>query len=548
MTAYYCDLAQPYADSANVGDTTGNPHKGVGGLLAAIYGIGTADKLAAGDILYVKGSGSIQLVLRVGYDGSGGGQEAPGAAVTFTAGGVTVATGTLVYDDNDGLGAGELYLEITSGWPFDNDTTNLGGGHTVLGGAAVTPHCVPISTTWPENNLLACNSGTTAAEIAIVGVDSDWSIPAPADYTDRANATLNANNEQIPDVVLVTGGKDITAWSRGDLVSDDGAGGTDWAGYVLEVNKGGTAKIWVRLTLGQVENVDSGDTMTNETAADSTTLAADADAVDLAQCVNVIQRSVADGWRLANMTLQGASAVGVTAGSSAVDRWCFDHVHITTCGSHGIDGYRDGYPTFLFCEIDTCGGAGLYFSGAYAVIVGCIFHDMTSYGVYTYYHSTIYRCLFYDNGNDDIFMAYANLHVIGNTFDGNTGGSGVFVNTNISDLRAIWNRFTRANQYGIEQNSAGFFSNRQDHNLTYLNGVAATKNIAAGPNNIAAAADGYTNRAGKNYTLTSSAEGRRVLKALNSLNTLYMTMGQPPTDTGGGGGGGGSLVDGGLVR
>lgn len=193
MTARYCDFGLDFANPANVGDATGTPAQGPGGFQSMIEGWGLHDALAAGDILYAKGTGDLSKLVKITVD--------------------VDKTGTWVISDvvqnfNDGGGAsgddwvGELvFIDATTVWVQINDASSDIDLVDIADGIDNTTQTEQI----PGANMTAvvcpgiqCDNaaGALGNRIKVIGVNSSWvedGTQAKLDALGKATNCLQVN-------------------------------------------------------------------------------------------------------------------------------------------------------------------------------------------------------------------------------------------------------------------------------------------------------------------------------------------------------------------
>ena len=171
------------------------------------------------------------------------------------------------------------------------------------------------------------------------------------------------------------------------------------------------------------------------------------------------------------------------------------------------------------CYIADNGGAGMQTSYTRIIVVDSIIHNNGAQG------------LFYVNGEGHLIAR--------NVIDGNAG-NGVEINggNNGQITLIMWNRITNNGGWGFDLDDQYCMG---DYNAFYNNtsGEITNTGYYDGTNDVTLTGDGYTNRAGDDFSLTDSAEARRteiLIGATGAPTTGYITNGITPTDSGGGGG------------
>ena len=168
---YYCDLDTAFADQTGV-DNTGNEYYGVGGLLAAFIGYGNATALAAGETLYVKGTGNLTRLVKVTVNVDKSGTWAIGDDLqNYNSGGGAAGddwAGLLVFID-----ATTLWIELDSGGDVDTVDTADGVDNITqtdnIPGANMTAASAP-------GMQVKTSGGSPSADtlLKVVGVNGSW--------------------------------------------------------------------------------------------------------------------------------------------------------------------------------------------------------------------------------------------------------------------------------------------------------------------------------------------------------------------------------------
>jgi hypothetical protein len=222
------------------------------------------------------------------------------------------------------------------------------------------------------------------------------------------------------------------------------------------------------------------------------------------------------------------SCIYVASGDYAM--W-LDHCLLKNAPNYGIRiaaGYFSGEITFcVFMGSYT----GFYYSGSNEpLFVGFSkFLNHTKQGFQSNGKVTLYRNIFHNNGDDDYANSGQPNYVIGNTFDGNTTGSAIKTTASY-DFSSVLNRFTNANQYGLECTAAN--GNLSLFDCFNNNAVGEATNMTLN-SSISMAGTGYTAIGSNDFTLTSTAEGRAIVRAMDwdlvtPYNNTYETAGLSP--------------------
>lgn len=174
MANRYCYLEDDFTNPVNVGDTSGNPASGMGGLKSMIEGWGNHDVLVPGDILYLKGTGAAEKFVKIVVDVDKTGTWVIGDDVEnhIDAGNGGRSngdawTGFLVYID-----AITVWVQIENASGDVDDVNDDDGIYNdtqaeEIAGANMTSHSAP--------GAELTGSGTDGSPIQFIGVDSSWS-------------------------------------------------------------------------------------------------------------------------------------------------------------------------------------------------------------------------------------------------------------------------------------------------------------------------------------------------------------------------------------
>ena len=178
---YYCDLGQDYVPATGL-DSGANCHKGVGGLWDAIHGASSAMSLAAGETLYLKGTGTLSRLTVVTTTSDHSATWEEGDAVESDGGGSADWSGVII----DATAANVVIIELVSGKSASDMTIPDGIKNTTAAESDTTP-AVGYQALKADKN-----AGSAAAGyIHIIGVDASW-----ADVGGTTRAVLDADSKQ----------------------------------------------------------------------------------------------------------------------------------------------------------------------------------------------------------------------------------------------------------------------------------------------------------------------------------------------------------------
>jgi len=148
------------------------------------------------------------------------------------------------------------------------------------------------------------------------------------------------------------------------------------------------------------------------------------------------------------------------------------------------------------------------------------------------------NCIFHANSDDDISSTGASpIIILGNIFNGNIGGSCLKLADASVASWIYFNKFTSANQYGIEVVAASDCSNVEDYNYFFGNGQGARLNCDTGANSVNGADAGVVSVALDDFRTNLATLLRRIplnldwdLATASQRNICYPTAGLPPDD------------------
>lgn len=185
--------------------------------------------------------------------------------------------------------------------------------------------------------------------------------------------------------------------------------------------------------------------------------------------------------------------------TSTTGGYCTDASHsylrATQMSSDGFGGNNTPSALFVNCVADNCGNIGFHD----VMAVNCVAHDNGSHGFFLDTFTRNIRCLSYDNGGRGFSNDDEQGHCIDCTADGNTS-DGFFLQRTSSATRCI---ATNNGGYGFDGNNSIVLSCKTYNNTS---GSYDTADDVAGVYNIEnLSSDPYTNRAGKDFSVTSGS-------------------------------------------
>ena len=197
---YYCDLGNGTFANATGLDHTGNEYTGPAGLQAAIRGTGNATALAAGEILYLKGTGDLSRLVLLDCNAVDVSAWAPGNVVRNKDGAGDDWTGVVVQANDDpvgGLGADDLVLVwLDTGKTETNINLADGIENTTLAESAD-----PLAAKSTPGIKFDGNSGDgTSGRIRIEGTNTSWVTGVGLAY----QAVLDGNSKTVACITTTT--------------------------------------------------------------------------------------------------------------------------------------------------------------------------------------------------------------------------------------------------------------------------------------------------------------------------------------------------------
>lgn len=333
MTDYYCDLDVPIFVDTN-GEDHNNAYTGAAGLQAAIRGTGAATALAAGDTLYVKGSGACGLDrlvwLDCGKDVSG---WSVGDVVRDNGGGSTW-TGWIA---ETSYGANNDQILVWLLGLNEDDVVLADGIENVT--AADTATLDDKDTKGIE---LDTASGASGSPITVEAQNASWE-------TDGTKAVLDGNSKATN--CLIVDDKDYWHWKNVEFknaVEDNVTAKTDHARYWVFVN---------------CEGHNAGGHGWGYSGGKSFSWSS----FELCHAYNNGSRGI--------YVSSACRFVLCSAWANNVDGFNFSYGAAIGCVSYANGTYNYyglSYANALFnCVSDDAGVAGMYFTGGCNLVLGC---------------------------------------------------------------------------------------------------------------------------------------------------------------------------------
>jgi len=215
----------------------------------------------------------------------------------------------------------------------------------------------------------------------------------------------------------------------------------------------------------------------------------------------------------------------------------FHNFRISVTSSNGI--YFNSGATYHLvnnCLIDGGGTNGMYLYGDYVMVKNCEVSGSYTYSIYTWTNCQVNNCVLHGASTAGLYSAtrahnniiydcttgihatnWRNATIIGNVIDDCTTGVRFDVDFASS---AFYNNIISNNTTGVLQDAGEYqVGGITDYNAWYEND-ADTNNWTKGANAVNLSADPYTNQAGRDYTLNSTAGGGAACK-----NTGYGPVG-----------------------
>ena len=335
--------------------------------------------------------------------------------------------------------------------------------------------------------------------------------------------------------------------------------------YIGTASQGtGDGSSWANRIQGTTANIQAGfdqlaagDTLYFETGTYTLTSTIDVDQTNGAynNPISVVGLNGSGVEDNSQFTLDGDSSIATIL---ATTRNYYQIRHMKAINSTGtMIGTGGNYWIFYNCWFQSSGTYFLYCgSTAYWQAQNCYF---SSDGLYMLYgHVTCINCQLINgvrihngaNGSSYVnciihnfslasFVSGVPLCFVGNTVD--SGINGVVQNNIGRAAQIVNNRFTNISGTAIHTTSNYSGTNLIINNAFYNNGTNTTiRNCDLKVGDISLTAEGYTDRANDDFTLTSGGEGTGVEHEIGLLsettNLGYFTAGLNPEASGGGGG------------
>ncbi|MBT3201174.1 MAG: hypothetical protein HN350_14830 [Phycisphaerales bacterium] len=192
MTDYYCDLEKAFADATGL-DHAGAELTGPAGLQAAIRGTGNATKLAAGDTIYIKGTGDQSRLVLIDCNGS----DVTGwgiGDVVHNKDGVLVWQGVVVETNAGGFLDADDIAAVWLDAGYDEDDILIADGVTnddASGGAGDPTDVDPLAARSTPGAVFDGNVGLSSSLLEYVGVNAAWVEDGTAAVLDGGGKATN---------------------------------------------------------------------------------------------------------------------------------------------------------------------------------------------------------------------------------------------------------------------------------------------------------------------------------------------------------------------
>ena len=258
--------------------------------------------------------------------------------------------------------------------------------------------------------------------------------------------------------------------------------------------------------------------------------------------VDLLNMAAMDRWTFENITFDAATTQLIHFAGTSVD---INFIKCRFINSSGIGvvgvATAGGYVNYILCDFQNNTGKAVS-PAVTSLFIGCEFISNTGGGIFdglnTNENIIAIFCIFHANGDDDISIGYTSANVIlCSNFNGNLGGSCIKMVDAEVGMRMFFNKFTSANQYGIEVVTASDTANKEDYNYFYNNLQDARLNCATGLNSVAATIDGNIATSLDDFRTSFISQLRRISLNMDwhlatnlQKNIIYPTAGLPPSD------------------
>ncbi len=226
-----------------------------------------------------------------------------------------------------------------------------------------------------------------------------------------------------------------------------------------------------------------------------------------------------------------AASLGLVNGNQAI----YQNVHVNTGSQSSTNGLvLNGASSAINCEVWSgslsptgSGSVGIYSGDGSNAIIGCRVHHCRDVGIRASgYGDRVENNLVYANVGNGIEISPVGGNFVGtcrnNTVNGNSG-HGISVGSLVSTLNGVFGNLL-TNQVGGSKCGLNVAAGTEaavtalrdlyDFNFYYNNTSHRSSNLTAGTNDVTLSADPYTNAAGFDFSLNSTASGGAAVRSV----------------------------------
>lgn len=180
--------------------------------------------------------------------------------------------------------------------------------------------------------------------------------------------------------------------------------------------------------------------------------------------------------------------------------------------ANGINSNASNTGTYMYkciAKNNTAVGYNLNTSSSVANLVACVAYANGSYGFNITGGASFDNCCAWENADDNFRVSNA-VFMKNCVSHGSVGGAGLQIADAVTLGFVIFSRFTNNNQYGIEVVTEKDTGVVFDYNGFFGNSVGEILNADHGVNDVTLTSDGYVDSTNDNYSLSGTAEQRRI--------------------------------------
>lgn len=398
----------------------------------------------------------------------------------------------------------------------------------------------------PATAVFGTTGSSTSASAVVTGIDTtgvsagdlfwgstssgrQFSIIASVDSGTQVTLDDNLAATHSGNLTWAIGGKRATLESAKRLLDDGSITGDAKGGWTIELADGHTESLSTRILTRVGGDTTNGPIIirgeTGATVKPILTFTANGEGFTLN--INYVQLH---DLELRNSSGTKTLSVAVTVTNGTAVGLVISGVVAADATHNWLTGVRfAGNGCRIYgCEIANCTDVGMRHQNATGAVVieRCHIHDNTSHGI-EFTANNLLGCsvrhsVIESNGGDGIRHNGGNdgrnsAKIVSNIFYNNTSDGIEIVNNNAAMPDLIGNVFSQNGGYGINSaaTAAQAYGQVADYNAFYSNTSGLRNGITAGANDITLTADPFTDAAGGDFTLNSTAGGGAALRAVS---------------------------------